>query len=453
MKCDLIADFGLRVCEKGFSRSSTYQQSAIRNPQSNMILKEVFLQAIISLIGHRLRAVMTMTGIAWGIVAVVLLMAYGNGFHNAIMVGFRRAFSSGTVVVWNGQTSMQAGGERAGRRVRLKEEDVEALRQLGTIKYVSPENVEYLPLAYGIKQTSSAVRGVAPEYAIMRSEVAEFGRFINTEDMEKQRRVIFLGSEVARRLFGNSPAVGETIKVNGLSFEVIGVLTQKVSFSNYYSPDKYSVFIPFTTVKQVWSQDYLDNLVFQTISPAVHTQALRQVREVLGARHGFNPKDLRAVTFNDSVENARVINGITGGLKIILSIIGALTLMIGGIGVMNIMLVSVTERTREIGVRKALGAKRRHILIQFLLEALVITFLGGLLGIVLSYLLVTFLGHRPFLAQLLDDPTLETDIFLMLSSDVVLTATSILMLVGVLSGLWPAMRASKTDPIESLRYE
>ncbi|HMV50879.1 MAG TPA: ABC transporter permease [Blastocatellia bacterium] len=418
-----------------------------------MILKEVFIQAIQSLIGHRIRAVMTMTGIAWGIVAVVLLMAYGNGFHTAIAVGFHRAFSDGTVVIWNGQTSMQAGGERAGRRIRLKEEDVEALRQLGTIKYVSPEYVEGLPMAYGIKQTSSNVRGVAPEYGEMRAEVAEFGRFLNAEDVEKQRRVVFLGSEVAKKLFGNAPAVGETIRISGLSFEVIGVLTQKVSFSNYYSPDKYCAFIPYTTVKQLWSQDYVDNLVFQTISPATHFQALKQVREVLGARHNFNPNDKRAITFNDSVENMKMISGMTGGLKIILSFIGALTLMIGGIGVMNIMLVSVTERTREIGVRKALGARRRHILIQFLLEALVITFLGGVLGVALSWLAVTFVGHRPFLADLLEDPTKQTDIFLLLSGDVILTATGILMIVGIFSGLWPALRASKTDPIESLRYE
>jgi len=418
-----------------------------------MILKEVFIQAIQSLVGHRIRAVMTMTGIAWGIVAVVLLMAYGNGFHNAIEVGFRRAFSNGTVVIWNGQTSMQAGGERAGRRIRLKEEDVEPLRQLGTIKHVSPEYVEGLPLAYGIKQTSSNVRGVAPEYAEMRSEIPEFGRFINAEDIEKQRRVAFLGSEVAKKLFGNAPAVGETIRIKGLTFEVIGVLTQKVSFSNYYSPDKYCAFIPYTTVKQLWSQDYVDNLVFQTLSPAMHFQAMKQVKEVLAARHNFNPKDERALSFNDSVENMKQISGMTGGLKIILSFIGALTLMIGGIGVMNIMLVSVTERTREIGVRKALGARRWHILVQFIMEALVITFLGGVLGIALSWLVVTFAGHRPFLADLLEDPTKQTDIFLLLSGDVVLTATSILMIVGVLSGLWPAMRASKTDPIESLRYE
>ncbi|MDX2045121.1 MAG: ABC transporter permease [Acidobacteriota bacterium] len=418
-----------------------------------MILKEVFVQAIQSLVSHRIRAAMTMTGIAWGIVAVVLLMAYGNGFHTAIETGFRRAFSNGTVVIWNGQTSMQAGGERAGRRIRLKEEDAEPLRQLGTIKHVSPEYVEGLPISFGIKQTSSNVRGVAPEYGEMRSEIAEFGRFLNAEDIEKQRRVVFLGSEVAKKLFGNSPAVGETIRIKGLTFEVIGVLTQKVSFSNYYSPDKYCVFIPYTTVKQLWSQDYVDNMVIQTLSPATHFQAIKQVKEVLAARHSFNPKDERALSFNDSVENMKEISGMTGGLKIILSFIGALTLMIGGIGVMNIMLVSVTERTREIGVRKALGAKRRHILIQFILEALVITFLGGVLGIALSWLVVTVAGHRPFLADLLEDPTKQTDIFLLLSGDVVLTATSILMIVGVFSGLWPALRASKTDPIESLRYE
>jgi len=418
-----------------------------------MLTKEVFEQAIYSLISHRFRASLTMLGIAWGIVAVVLLMAYGNGFDEALMVGFRRAFSSGTVVIWPGQTSMQAGGERAGRRIRLKEEDAAQLAELGVIKYASPEYIQTLPISVGNKQTSAGVRGVAPEYAIMRSETAEAGRFINAEDTEKRRRVVFLGSEVALKLFGNSYSVGQTVRINGISFEIVGVMTQKVQLSSYYSPDKYCVFIPYTTVRQVWNTEYVNNLVFQTLDPAKQAQAIKQVREVLGLKHGFDPRDERAIPMNDSVENNKAISGITNGLRVILSFIGALTLMIGGIGVMNIMLVSVTERTREIGIRKAIGARRRQILTQFLLEGLTITFLGGVLGVIFSYLLVKVAGTRPFLADLLEDPTRETDIHLLLSPDVVLTATIILMVVGILSGLWPALRASRMDPIESLRYE
>ena len=185
----------------------------------------------------------------------------------------------------------------------------------------------------------------------------------------------------------------------------------------------------------------------------LHQQAVKQVREILGARKGFSPGDERALRMNDTVENMRIINGITDGLKIVLTIIGTVTLTIGGIGVMNIMLVSVTERTREIGVRKAVGARRRHILTQFLMEALAITFMGGILGVLLSYGLGHLIGSRPFLADMMDDPTRQTDIQLLLSMDVLGLSTAILMMVGLLSGLWPAVRASRMDPIESLRCE
>lgn len=414
------------------------------------LYREVISQAISSLLAHRFRAALTMLGISWGIVTVVLLMAYGTGFQRALMYGFRNAFSQGTVLVGGGQTSMQAGGERSGRRILLKQADVEALGELGSLKLISPEYMQSVPIAYGLRQTTAGVRGVAPEYAVMRSETAEFGRFLNHEDVEHQRRVAFLGYEVARRLFSNIPAVGETIRINGMSFDVIGVMPNKAQISNYFYPDKLSVFVPYTVNMR---REYVDNILFQAMTPELHDQAIRQVRELLAARHRFNPRDTRAVNVRDTGDAAAMIGGIIDGLQFVLYFIETLTLMIGGVGVMNIMLVSVTERTREIGVRKALGARRRHILTQFLLEALTITFLGGLMGVALSYALVWAIGSRPFLATLLDDPTGNTDIQLVLSSNILLTSTGILAVAGVLSGIWPAVRASRLDPIEALRYE
>ncbi|MCM3880219.1 MAG: ABC transporter permease [Vicinamibacterales bacterium] len=411
---------------------------------------EVVTQALGSLVAHRFRAALTMMGIAGGIVTVVLLMAYGSGFQRALMYGFRNAFSEGTVVASGGQTSMQAGGERSGRRIVLKQADVDAIRELGWVKFVSPENMASLPVGYGLRQTTAGVRGVAPEYAIMRTENAEHGRFISHEDVEGHRRVAFLGYEVARRLFSGIPPVGETVRINGLPFEVIGVMPNKAQISNYFYPDKLSVFVPWTVSGR---GENVDNIVFQTVNPLMHDRSLKQVRELLATRHRFNPTDARAVNLRDSGDTAAMLAGITDGLQFVLYFIGILTLMIGGVGVMNIMLVSVNERTREIGVRKALGARRRHILTQFLLEAMTITFVGGLIGITLSYFLVWAIGTTPFLAELIDDPSRQTDIQLVLSQNILLTSTSILAFAGIVSGFWPAVRASRLDPIEALRYE
>jgi len=418
-----------------------------------MFWKEILSQAWQSLVAHRFRAGLTMLGIAWGIVTVTALMAYGNGFHNALVFGFSNAFTTGVAVIYGGQTSLQAGGERAGKRVFLKLEDVEPVRQLGLVKAVSPEIFESLQLSYGNRQTTAGVRGVAPEYGTMRHEEPADGRFINAEDVDRRRRVAFLGTDVAQKLFGNSPAVGQTIRIRGVTFEVIGVLADKAQLSNYFYPDKRSVFIPYSSTEQIFHQDYLDTLVVQTIAPAFHEQGMRQVRGVLAERHRFDARDDRALLINDSAEARQMVDGMATGLSVILVFIGTLTLMIGGVGVMNIMLVSVTERTREIGVRKALGARRRHILTQFLAEGLVITSLGGIAGIILTAIVVNVAGVQPFLADLIGDPGRDTDIRLVLTPDVLLTTTMILMVTGILSGLWPALRASRLDPIESLRYE
>jgi putative ABC transport system permease protein len=417
------------------------------------MLREVLIQAWEALRRNRLRSLLTMLGITWGIVAVTLLMAYGNGFRTALVRGFD-AFGRSAVVCWPGQTSEQAGGEGAGRPIRFEKADLEVvLQDAPLVKQASLETVRWLSISYGDRLANTAIRGVYPEYGEIRNEVPSEGRWINPEDFVERRRVAFLGERLRQKLFGGRPAVGETVVIRGMRFTVVGVMERKLQFSNYFTSDDECAFIPYTAAGDLWDTRYASVLVFASLNPRFEPRAQEQVRAAVAKRQRFSPSDKRAIQMFGREEFRPIIDGLTIGMQGLLLFIGTLTLGIGGVGVMNIMLVSVDERIREIGLRRALGARRRHIRAQFLAEALVLTLTAGLVGLLLAPLLVAMVGTLPLLGSLFEDTSGKADLHLTLSPVTMLASTLLLVVVGVAAGMVPALRASRLDPVTAVRYE
>src|SRR2546421_2050218 len=413
------------------------------------MLLEIILEAWVALKRNVTRSLLTMLGIVWGIATVTLLIAYGSSFRSILVHGFD-AFGKSVVICWPQQTSEQPGGQRAGKKVVLEQADLEMVKQTAPlVKHVCLETVRRPGIAYGDRMVGTApVRGVCPEYGEMRNEVPSEGRWLNAEDELDRRRVIFLGGKLKEDLFSGRPAVGETVLVQGVQFQVVGVMARKIQLSNYFSSDDDSSWIPYSTAGDLWNTRYAAVLVFEPIAPQFEKRAMAQVLAAVATRQQFSPTDPKAIQMFGRDEFRPVIDGITIGLEVLLTFIGTLTLGIGGVGVMNIMLVSVDERIREIGVRRGLGAKKIHNKLQILLRTLLIMLLGGAIGVVVSYAVAAAVGTLPLMGPLFEDESGKGDIHLQISTATGMLSSLVLLAVGVVSGLVPALRPPSFSPGE-----
>jgi putative ABC transport system permease protein len=417
-----------------------------------ILAKDVVSEAYGALRQNRQRTVITMLGMAWGIATVVLLLAYGTGFSTAIVNIFRSFASMQSVGVVGGRTSMQAGGNKAGTNIRLTTDDLDRLlANVPQIRRITPDSFYQAPVSYEGRSYTWNIEAAGPVLQEIQNLQVDMGRFYNAEEMQLRARVCVLGSESKEKLFSGRFPLGEKVRINGIPYDVVGVLKPRPQEGGSQNSINRVVYIPFPTLSDFRDTHYID-MIWLDFLGSNYQGVERSIRNTLAAEHRFRPDDERALRVFVLMEQLERFRMISMALQVLLAFIGTLTLGIGGVGLMNIMLVSVTQRTREIGVEKAIGASRRDILVQFLSEALSISFLGGLFGIVLAYAISFSVGNLTLYSALAEHGEMG-DIRLIISPASVLVSTAILAVVGLVSGMIPAIRASRLDPIEALRYE
>ena len=412
---------------------------------------EILIQTLRNIWAHKLRSVLTMFGISWGIAAIVFMIAIGEGFKD----GYRQMlYTMGTdiVIFWSGRTTLQAGGQRAGRDVRFTFDDVAAIkRDCYAVKHVTAELAGSHPVRSRFNSGTFSTHGITPVYQEIRSMKLAAGRHIVDNDMTECRAVCVIGEDVKKQLFGERSALGAQVYIHDVPFTVIGELEKKDQNNSYNGFDGNKVLVPYPAMDRYFPDPRpfigpgrIDNIVLMPVTPEEHEKAVAQARRVLGRRHGFDPRDDGAIWCWDTVKTAKMVSQIYDSMEVFLGCMALITLALGGVGVMNIMLVSVAERTREIGVKQALGATPNRILFEFFLESVALTIMSGLAGLGIAMLICSGVSRLPL-------PTLFSG--LPVGAGTAVLAFSTLVLVGILSAIYPARRASLMAPVEALRYE